>query len=478
LLARRRFPPYNRRFPQPGSAVFLSHRAASFNPGVLEMIARCLVRTLMKPLWTLCAALWPLAALAAAAGPPPAAPVIIEHATILTMTGHNIQDGSLLIEDGKIAAVGASVSAPANAVVVDAHGEYVLPGLVDPHSHLGVYSMPAVSANSDGNEMTGDIEAQVRSEDSINTDDPEIARAVSGGVTTVQVLPGSGNNIGGWATIVKLNGGQTLEEIKFPGAPLSMKWAWGENPKRVYGSRSQAPSTLMGEAAVVRQRLYDAQNYAAKWKAWEDGGRKGAPPERNLQLEALAQVLAGKVRLNIHSYQVNHFDTLFRIADEFHFQIAALHHALDAYMIAPEIARRHIGVVTFADEWGFKVEGWDAIPQNAYLLWKEGITVSLHTDNPVIEERDYIEQAAIVNHYGTPDEAALEMVTINPAKILGIDQKVGSIQPGKDADVVVWTGHPLELTSKVDRVYIDGRQVYSEHGGFLPWQGRGARLTE
>jgi imidazolonepropionase-like amidohydrolase len=382
-----------------------------------------------------------------------------------------------VISGGKIQAVGAGAAAPADATVIDASGEFVLPGLVDPHSHLGVYSLPGLQANSDGNEMTGDVQAQVRSEDSINTDDPEIARAVSGGVTTVQVLPGSGNNIGGWATIVKLNGGQTLEEIKFPDAPPSMKWAWGENPKRVYGNRNQSPSTLMGEAAVVRQKLYDAQNYTAKWKAWEDGGKKGAPPERDLQLESLAQVLAGKVRLNIHSYQVNHFEALFRIADEFHFQIAALHHALDAYMIAPEIARRNIGVVTFADSWGFKVEGWDAIPQNAYILWKEGVTVSLHTDSPVIEERDYISQASIINHYGMPDEAALQAVTINPAKILAIDQHVGSLDVGKDADLTIWTGNPLELTSKADQVFIDGKLVYTENDGFLPWKGRPASLV-
>lgn len=404
-------------------------------------------------------------------------PVVIQGATILTMTHGTIEGGTVVIENGKIAAVGKDVTVPRDAEVIDAHGEYILPGLVDPHSHMGVYSLPELQANSDGNEMTGDIEAQVRSEDSINTDDPEIPRAVSGGVTTVQILPGSGNNIGGWATLVKLNGGQTLSEIKFAGAPLSMKWAWGENPKRVYGSKGQAPSTLMGEAALVRQRLYDAQYYTAKWKAWEDGGKKGAPPERNLQLEALAEVLAGKVRLNIHSYQVNHFETLFRIADEFHFQIAALHHALDAYMIAPEIARRHIGVVTFADDWGFKVEAIDAIPQNAYLLWKSGVLVSLHTDNPVIEERNYIEQAAIINHYGMPDEAALQTVTINPAKILGIDNRVGSIDPGKDADLTIWTGNPLELTSKADRVFIDGKLIYTMKDGFLPWKGRPAGVS-
>jgi len=420
-----------------------------------------------------------LAAFAAALASPAAdPPVVIKGATILTMAGKTIEDGTVLIENGKIVAVAQDVPVPANAVVIDARGKYLLPGLVDPHSHLGVYSLPGLQANSDGNEMTGDIEAQVRSEDAINTDDPEIPRAVSGGVTTLQIVPGSGNNIGGWATVVKLNGAETVEGMKFPNAPPSMKWAWGENQKRAYGSKGQPPGTLMGEAAIVRQKLYDAQNYMAKWKAWEEGGKKGAPPERNLQLESLADVLEGKVRVNIHSYQVNHFAALFRISDEFHFPITALHHALDAYMIAPEIARRHIGVVTFADSWGFKVEAWDAIPQNAYLLWKSGVTVSLHTDNPVIEERYYIEQASIINHYGMPDDAALAAVTINPARILGIERWVGSIEPGKDADVVLWNGPPLELTSKVDRVFIDGRVVYTQAGGFLPWRGRqaGVRL--
>ncbi len=393
------------------------------------------------------------------------------------MSGQTIEDGTVLIEGEKITAVGRGLSIPAGAETIDARGQYVLPGLVDPHSHLGVYSLPELQANADGNEMTGDIESQVRSEDAINADDPVIARGVSGGVTTVQILPGSGNNIGGWATIIKLNGGQTLEEIRFPNAPLSMKWAWGENQKRAYGSKGEAPSTLMGEAAVVRQKLCEAQNYAAKRKAWEEGGRKGAPPERNLQLEALAQVLEGKVRLNIHSYQVNHFEALFRIADEFHFPIAVLHHALDAYMIAPEIARRNIGVVTFASSWGFKVEAWDAIPQNAFLLWKKGATVSFHTDNPVIEERYYIEQAAIAAHYGMPDEAALEAVTINPARLLGIDRAVGSIEPGKDADLAVWDGYPLELRSHVNRVYIDGKLVYTKQDGFLPWRGRAAGVV-
>ena len=171
---------------------------------------------------------------------------------------------------------------------------------------------------------------------------------------------------------------------------------------------------------------------------------------------------------------MNHFEALFRISDEFGFQIASLHHALDAYMIAPEIARRKVGVVTFADLWGYKVEAWDAIPQNAYILWKQGVTVAFHTDNPVIGERYYIEQAAFAVHHGLPDDVALQAVTINPARILGIDRWVGSIEPGKHADVVIWDGDPIELRSKTEKIFIDGKLVYTLEDGFLPWKGRPA----
>jgi len=402
--------------------------------------------------------------------------VAIKGATVLTMARKTIEDGTIVIQDGKIATVGKELPIAATVDVIDARGRYVTPGLVDPHSHLGLYLLPSLEASSDGNEMTGPIQSQVRSEDAINTDDPEIPRAVSGGVTTIQIVPGSGNNIGGWNTIIKLKGEQSLERLKISDAPPSMKWAWGENQKRAYGSRGELPSTLMGEAALVRQKLYEAQNYLAKWKTWEEGGKKGAPPERNLQLEALAQVLEGKVRVNVHAYQVNHFEAVLRIADEFKFPIASFHHALCAYMIAPEIARRKIGIITFASNWGYKVEAWDAIPQNAYLLWKQGVTVSFHTDNPVLEERHYIGEAVIATHYGMPDEAALEAITINPARILGIDQRLGSIEVGKDADLVIWDGYPLDLRSKVEMVFIDGELVYTQKEGFIPWKARSAGL--
>jgi imidazolonepropionase-like amidohydrolase len=401
-------------------------------------------------------------------------PIVILGATILTITNGTIENGTVILRDGKIEKVGKDIVVPADAEVIDARDKFVMPGLIDPHSHIGVYSVPDVTAHDDGNEMTDPVTAQMRSEDAINTDDPEIARGVSGGVTTVQIVPGSGNNVGGWATIVKLNGAQTVEGMKFPNAPLAMKWAWGENQKSVYRAKDKAPTTLMGEAAIVRQKLCDAQNYTAKWKAWEESDKKEAPPERDLQLESLAQVIEGKVRVNAHSYQVNHFEALFRIADEFGFQIASLHHALDAYMIAPEIARRKVGVVTFADLWGYKVEAWDAIPQNAYILWKEGVTVAFHTDNPEIGERYYIEQAAFAVHHGLPDDVALQAVTINPAEILGIERWAGSIGPGKQADVVIWDGYPIELRSKPEKVFVDGKLVYTLEDGFLPWKSRPA----
>lgn len=405
-------------------------------------------------------------------------PILIKGVTILTMSHGTIANGSVLIENGKIKSVGATIPVPPNAEIIDARGKFLLPGLINPHSHTGIYPLLGFEGNVDLSESEGNFHSQVRTLDAVDTNDPEIARAVSGGVTTIQTLPGSDNNIGGWTTVMKLNGAQSIEDARFPGAPPGMKWAWGENPKVEHDGQGGHPATLMGEAAQLRQRLLDAQQYAAKWKTWEDGGKKGNPPDRNLQLEGLAQVLAGKVRVHVHAYQANHFETLFRISDEFHFPIAAIHHALEAYMVAPELARRNIGVVTFADYWGYKVEAWNAIPQNAYILWKSGVTVSMHTDSPVNEDRDYRLQASIAANYGMPDEAALQTVTVNAAKILGIEDRVGSIDAGKDADLVVWSGNPLELDSKPERVYIDGKLVYTPADGFIPWKDRPGILIQ
>jgi imidazolonepropionase-like amidohydrolase len=387
----------------------------------------------------------------------------------LTAEDPPLPNATIVVEAGKITALGQHVKVPSGTEILNATGKFITPGLINPHSHTGLYPLLGITQGVDISESEGDIHADLHSADAINLDDFEIPRAVSGGVTTIQVLPGSDNNIGGFTTILRLNGAQSIDDAQFPNGPLSMKWAWGENPKS--GSNGH-PSTLMGEASLVRQRLYDAERYTAQWKQWEDGGRKGIPPRRDLQLEGLAQVLAGKVRIHVHAYQINHFEELFAIADEFHFQIAAVHHALEAYKIAPEFARRHIGVVTFADYWGYKEEAWDAVPQNAYLLWKSGVTVSMHTDSPVMEDRDYRLQGSILRHYGMPKDVALAMLTINAAKILGIDDRVGSLKVGKDADLVVWSGEPLDLDSRAEQVYIAGKLVYTVQDGFLPWKGR------
>lgn len=405
-------------------------------------------------------------------------PIAITCATVLTMTHGAILNGTVLIENGKIRAVGTNIAIPPDADVIDACGKFLTPGLINPHSHTGVYPLLGMQGNIDLSESQGNIHSDVRSLDAIDTADLEIPRAVSGGVTTLQILPGSDNNVGGWTTVLKLNGATQIEDAKFPGAPPGMKWAWGENPKVEHEGQGDHPSTLMGEAATMRQRLLDAQAYVAKLKDWEDKGRKGAAPERNLELEGLAEVLAGRVRVHVHAYQTTQFEALFRLSDEFHFPIAAIHHALEAYMVAPELARRKIGVVTFADYWGYKIEAWNGIPQNAYLLWKNGVVVSMHTDSPVMEDRDYRMQASIAHHFGLPEEAALQMVTINPAKILGIEEHAGSVDPGKDADLVLWSGDPLELSSKAERVYIDGKLVYTPQEGFIPWKGRPGFLLQ
>lgn len=398
------------------------------------------------------------------------APVVIQDATILTITHGVIPHGSVVFENGKITAVGEKVAIPKSATIISARGKFVMPGLIDPHSHLGVYSLPGVQANSDGNELTGPIQAQVRAEDSFNPNDPAISRAVAGGVTTVQAIPGSGNLVGGLTVVVKLKGGN-LDEIKFPGAPPGIKMAWGENAKRVYGARHEMPSTLMGEAASLRAALLRTRNYMDNWDRWEKGDRKEPPPDRDLQLETLADVLRGKIRVHVHCYRTDHILTLFRIADEFGFRITALHHALEAYKLADLIAARHVGVVTFADMWGYKLEAWDAIPENIQILSHAGVVTSLHTDHPVIEQRYYLFQADLARHYGLSEEEALAAVTINPARLLGIENRVGSIETGKDADLVIYSGPPLEVQSRAEKVFIDGKLVYTLDSGYLPWKG-------
>lgn len=418
----------------------------------------------------------------------PPAPLAIEDATIVTVSGPILRNATILLRDGKIAAVGLAVDVPKDVEVVRGKGLWVMPGLVDTHSHLGVYALPEVEAHADGNEWTDPITPHMRAIDAVHGGDPAVARAAAGGVTTVQVLPGSANVVGGQSAVLKLRGG-TAERMRFEGAPAGMKLAFGENPKRTYGQDQRSPFSRMGTAAVLRQALAQARDYRRKWddyraeqagaagrgeevaaRSGSEGrggsageGREEGPPARDLRLEALAALLEGKFRAHVHVYRADDILTVFRIADEFGFRIASLQHCLEGYRVADEIARRGVGVATFSDHWGFKMEALDATPENAARMQRAGVRVAIQTDHPVIEQRYLIHEAARAARYGLPEEEAYRAVTLNPAWMLGIDDRIGSLEPGKDADLAVFDGPPLSIRSHVVRTIIDGATVY-EHG--------------
>jgi imidazolonepropionase-like amidohydrolase len=404
---------------------------------------------------------------AAAPPPSPGGTILIRGGTLLTITDGTIENGDLLVRDGRIAAVGRNLEAPAGARVIDARGRYVMPGIIDTHSHMGVYPWPEVEANSDGNELTDPVTPSMRAQDAIWTEDPEFGRARAGGVTTVQIIPGSGNLIGGQGLTVKLRPSADLDRMIFQGAPRGIKMALGENPKSVYGPRNKTPSTRMGNMALFRDAFVQALNYKAKWDAWraKKEADRGAPPDRDLRLDVLSDVLDGKTLVHVHSYRKDEILRFLDIADEFGFKVASFQHALEAYKIAPELKRRDIAVATFAHWWGYKVEAWDGIPHNAALLARAGVRVSIHSDSGDLVQRLYNE-AAVAARYGLSEEDALKAITINAASALGIADRVGSLTAGKDADIAIFTRHPLDMYTLAERTLIDGEVVYER--GAIP----------
>lgn len=397
-------------------------------------------------------------------------PVAIVGGTIVTVTRGVILNGTLLIRDGKIAELGVNLPLPAGTTVVSAAGKFVLPGIVDPHSHMGVYPWPGAHAHEDGNEMTDPLTPHMRAEDAVHLEDPAFERARAGGVTTVQVIPGSGNLQGGQSVILKLRPVNTLDEMRFKDAPRGIKMAFGENPKRVYGGKGRFPSTRMGNSALLRQAFTEAREYEKRWAEFEANAKAGKPtlrPEKDARLETLADVLAGKVRVNFHCYRKDDLLALMRIADEFEFKIASFHHGLEAYKLAAEIARRDIGVATWPDWWGFKMEAWDAIPQNAAILADHGVRVSLHSDSADLIQRLYTEAAKAVR-YGMRPDHALRAITIWPASMLGVDDRIGSLEVGKHADIAIFDKHPLDVYATVEKTLIDGRIVWDAAGRERP----------
>lgn len=419
----------------------------------------------------------------------PSPPVLIQGATVLTGTGTRLDGADVLMRDGKIVAVGPQLDAPADAIRVDGRGKWVTPGLIDVHSHLGVYPSPGVKAHSDGNEATSPTTPNVWAEHSIWPQDPGFLTAMAGGVTAMQVLPGSANLIGGRGVTLKNVPSTTYQGMKFPGAPWGLKMACGENPKRVYGERG-GPSTRMANVAGYRAAFIDASEYLRKNRPksapapqpqkrhWWQGrtassdGRDSSNDtggKRDLKMDTLAGAINGDILVHIHCYRADEMATMIDLAKEFGFRISAFHHGAEAYKIADRLAAENICGALWADWWGFKMESFDGIQENILMVdrVKNGCAI-VHSDSEEGIQR-LNQEAAKVMAQGArigipiPPERAVRWITANPAKALGILDRTGTLEPGKMADVVVWNGTPFSVYAHAEQVYVDGARVYDRH---------------
>jgi len=461
---------------------------------------------------------------------PEAPPVLIRNATLWLATGEIVPRGDILLEHGKIAAVSAkAIEPPKGARIIDAQGKYVTPGIIDTHSHIGVYPMPGALAHGDGNEATAPVTAEVQTVDAFWPQDPAIERAVAGGVTTIQVLPGSANLVGGRAVTLKLRPALSPRQMHFPGAPDGLKMACGENPKRVYGQgKHAAPGTRMGNLALQRKAFLDAKQLEQDWdryrvaeklrleedqkkrveyeyeiearakqKAqceadpylpacgdWQKGWDKpliaptpsqpGAPPPRDPAKETLIGAMKGKVLVHVHCYRADDMLAMLALSDEVGFSVRSFHHALEAYKIRDILASRHVSVSSWADWWGFKMEAYDGIPENLALLQESGAMPILHTDSPEgIQRMNQEAGKALASGRRAgmtlSDEQAIRWLTYNPAWALGIQDRVGTLEVGKDADVVIWNRNPFSVYASAEEVFIDGASVHQRAMKRPPW---------
>jgi imidazolonepropionase-like amidohydrolase len=390
----------------------------------------------------------------------PGVATAIRNVTIYDGEGGKIENGVVFISGGKISSVGGPDTAiPSGTVVVDGAGKFVTPGIIDIHSHLGDYPTPSVEAHSDGNEATSPITPEVWAEHSVWPQDPGFSRALAnGGVTALQVLPGSANLMGGRSVVLKNVYARTVQGMKFPGAPYGMKMACGENPKRVYGSKGRMPSTRMGNIAVNRQTWIKAQDYKKK----RDSGKEYT---RDLGLETLAGVLDGDISIQNHCYRADEMALVLDMAKEFGYKVSTFHHAVESYKIADLLRDNGVCSAVWADWWGFKMEAYDAIPENAAILHNTGACVVIHSDDENQIQR-LNQEAAKAQADGRrmginiSDAEVIKWLTYNPAKALGISDKTGSLKPGKMADLVLWNGNPLSVYARPDKVWIDGALMF------------------
>ena len=390
----------------------------------------------------------------------PAQVLLIRNATILTVTHGTLEKGDILIKDGRIAAVGSGLKGPADAQVIDASGQFVMPGIIDCHSHIAV--------DGDVNEGSVSVSSMVNIADVLNSDDPAIYRDLAGGVTTANILHGSANSIGGQTLVIKLRWGQPAAKLPLEGALPGIKFALGENPKRsnfrVSGMPDRYPTTRMGVEETIRGAFTEARDYK---KSWDDYNKRVAageknliPPRRDLKLDPLVEVMEGKRYVHAHCYREDEILMLLRVAKEFGFRVQTLQHVLEGYKVADEIAAAGTGASTFSDWWAYKVEAYDAIPYNAALMTRRGVVVSVNSDDAAEATHLNQEAAKSMRYGGLTHDEALKLVTLNPAIQLGIEKRVGSIDVGKDADLAIYNRDPLSAYAVVQKTLIDGRVYF------------------
>ena len=406
--------------------------------------------------------------------------VFIEDARILTGTGKEILKGSILISSNKVKAIGESLNKPPGAKVIDANGKWVTPGIIDIHSHMGVYPAPSLRSSSDGNEATSPVTAHVWAEHSVWTQDPQMPLALKGGITTFHVLPGSANLIGGRGVTLKNIWSRTVQGMKFPGAPYTLKMACGENPKRVYGGRNSEPSTRMGNVAGYRKAWIRAQGYRNKLEEYKSKSEEAKEleyaPSRDLELETLVGVLEGEILIQNHCYRGEEMAIMLDIAKEFNYKVTAFHHAVEAYKVADILADNGVCAAMWADWWGFKHEAFDMVWENAAIVDQANSGTGcaiIHSDSAIGIQRLNQEAAkamAAGNRAGFNilPSRAIKWITSNPAKALGIADKVGSLEAGKMADLVIWDGNPFSVYSKTEKVFVDGLLLYDKDNPSTP----------
>ena len=383
--------------------------------------------------------------------------VAIKNATILTITRGDIANGTVVVRNGKITAVGADVAVPAGVKVIDGTGKFVMPGIIDAHSHAALEN----GINEGSESVTPEVQVQLKN------DDPVIYRALAGGVTAALLLHGSANTIGGQARVIKMRWGMPADSMYFKGAWRIVKFALGENVTQASSTLPQDerrfPMTRMGVEFTVRYWFQKAKEYDEEWKAYREAVKtnpNAIMPRRDLRLEALTDMLHGDLKIHSHSYRADEILMLIRVAEENGFKVNTFQHVLEGYKVADEIAKHGAMASTFADMWGYKVEAWDATPFNMALMSQRGVVVSVNSDSDERIRRLYQEAGVGVRYGNMPVNEALKMVTLNPAKQLGVDKMVGSLEPGKDGDIAVFSAHPFAPEAAVEYTIIDGKVYF------------------